>query len=212
MSLRWPALLAGAVYVALAVLVAVRWGPLVSWDTWLVADAHRAALDSGGLRGVARVVSDVGSPVGVDIVAAVAAIALAVLRRMSAVVAVVLARLGELGIETVTKVLVARPRPMFVHQIAIASGTAFPSGHAAGSAAVYGILALLAARRFRWGAACAGGAFCVAVAASRVVLGVHYPSDVIAGLALGMATAAAARMLSRVTPWWSERSPKERTR
>lgn len=212
MNRRWLGVGAGAVYLVVTVLVVARWGPLVSWDTSVVHGAHAAALDSGWLRGVSRVVSDVGSPVGVDVGAAVAAIVLLVARRWPLAVVIVVARLGELGIETLTKVLVARPRPVFAHPIAIAAGTAFPSGHAAGSAVLCGTLALLAARRYRAAAAWAGGVFCVAVAVARVVLGVHYPSDVVAGLALGLACASVSVALSRVTPPWNRRTVEARAR
>lgn len=68
---------------------------------------------------------------------------------------------------------------------ATAGGYSFPSGHATGSAAVYGAAALVVdygRRRVRYAVA----AVCVAaIAASRVVIGVHYLGDVLAGVAVG---------------------------
>jgi undecaprenyl-diphosphatase len=88
------------------------------------------------------------------------------------------------------------------HPLATATSFSFPSGHAAGTAAVYGVLALLLLRadataapdralprRVVPAAVAAILAFVVAVAVSRVVLGVHFPSDVVAGLVLGFGCA-----------------------
>jgi undecaprenyl-diphosphatase len=116
----------------------------------------------------------------------------------------VFARVVELGVETGVKFVVGRPRPVLEHPLATATSSSFPSGHAAGSAAVYGVLALLLLRAATTAApdravphrvapvAIAGIlVFAVAVAASRVVLGVHFPSDVVAGLVLGFGCAFA---------------------
>ncbi|MFC7176849.1 phosphatase PAP2 family protein [Halosegnis marinus] len=68
---------------------------------------------------------------------------------------------------------------------ATADGFTLPSGHATGSAAVYGAAALafeVGRRRVRYAAA---ALVVVAVALSRVVIGVHYLTDVLVGVALG---------------------------
>jgi undecaprenyl-diphosphatase len=78
-----------------------------------------------------------------------------------------------------------------VARLVQASGFSFPSGHTASSAAVYAAVALLAGRRrsHRTKSLLAGaaGGLTVAVATSRVLLGAHWLSDVIAGAALGWA-------------------------
>jgi undecaprenyl-diphosphatase len=70
-------------------------------------------------------------------------------------------------------------------------GPSFPSGHSATAAAFYACLALLIGRQFRRPARAAltglAVGIAVAVAASRVLLDVHWLTDVIAGLALGWA-------------------------
>lgn len=80
-----------------------------------------------------------------------------------------------------------RVRPPFVNW----PDFSFPSGHAFGSAATYGMLALAVlwlfhAYRWRWLVAGALWVWVVLVALSRPVLGVHYPSDVLAGMSLGL--------------------------
>jgi membrane-associated phospholipid phosphatase len=182
-----------AVFVVLGLLVAGHWAPLISMDVRLDTAVHGVVLANGWLRSLALVVTDLGSPVAVDLVAAVAAVWLLVARRVPDAVAVVVARLVELGIETAVKALVNRSRPVFSHPVATAGGGSFPSGHTAGSAALYGILVLLLVRRLR--VTIAATVFVLAVGASRVVLGVHYLSDVVGGLALGLAVAAGTVLL-----------------
>lgn len=188
------------VFVVLGVLVASRWGPLVTLDTRLDDAVHRTVLADGWLRSLAVVVTNLGSPVAVDVVAVVAAAALLVARRVPEAVAVVVARLVELGIETVVKALVNRSRPVFSQPVATAGGASFPSGHTAGSAVLYGILVLMFApvlvRRLRLLVTIVAAVFVLAVAASRVVLGVHFLSDVVGGLALGLAVAAGTLLLA----------------
>jgi membrane-associated phospholipid phosphatase len=89
----------------------------------------------------------------------------------------------------------ARP-PVEHHRIAV-GGLAFPSGHALGSAVVYAAAALAVdfgtrARRFA-----AAGLVVGAVALSRVILGVHYLGDVVAGVAVGVAYVAVVAALAR---------------
>ena len=82
-------------------------------------------------------------------------------------------------------------RPPFQHGLANVHGFSFPSGHAAGSFAVYAMLAYLAVRLlprvWHLPGVAAGVLLIVFVGASRVLLQVHYVSDVLAGWA-GAAT------------------------
>ena len=94
---------------------------------------------------------------------------------------------GSLSAEAVAqllKALIHRPRPEVFFGLLPAETYSFPSGHAFVPAVYFGILAGILATRRRWRAAV------VAMAAflgfSRVYLGYHYPSDVIAGWALAV--------------------------
>ena len=97
---------------------------------------------------------------------------------------------GEILLVNAVKELLDRVRPTF-NPIAETLGPSFPSGHSASAAAFYAAVALVLARRRAptTRALIAGGAVAIAVgvACSRVLLGVHWMSDVAAGLAFGWA-------------------------
>lgn len=109
-----------------------------------------------------------------------------------------LAGTGAWASMAVMKDLVARPRPD--DALVAAGGWAFPSGHSADSAAWWLTAALVAAPwapRARPALLAAGAAIALVVGATRVVLGVHHATDVVAGWALGVLWAgAAARLLA----------------
>ena len=110
----------------------------------------------------------------------------------------------------VIKAVVGRARPPVALHLVRESDTSFPSGHATDSTAVFVAVALVVAlfvlRRPLVRAVTVAGAALLsgAIGASRLVLGVHWPTDVLAGLALGLATSLvvtmAATAVTRLTP------------
>jgi undecaprenyl-diphosphatase len=150
-------------------------GSMPSWAEWL-----------------ARPFTCLGGAVGVTVVVAAATIWLLARRaRVEAALLVVVA----VGIQILVfsaKHGYARPRPDLGSAIPLPSSYSFPSGHAATGVAVFGLLGLLAAtlartRAQRVAAVAAGFALGALIGASRVVLGVHYVTDVLAGAFLGLA-------------------------
>lgn len=127
-------------------------------------------------------------------------------RRGHAAVLVLVATVGGALLLSTLKGHYARPRPDVVPHLAAVASFSFPSGHAMVSAVVYLTLGALLARLVegRWtkvyfvGVA---GLLTGLIGASRVYLGVHYPTDVLAGWSAGSAWAVtcwlAARHLQR---------------
>jgi undecaprenyl-diphosphatase len=182
----------GVVAVPMALLVRGGYGPLVAADRDVSAWAERAVSDSTLLLRLAQAITLLGDPVGITVVAAV--LALVLWRRGSGRLAVyvVAARVGALVLSQGLKHLVDRARPVFDAPVAEALGPSFPSGHALGSAVFWTTTAVLLAPRVRRPLLLLGGAVLLAVlvAASRVLLGVHFLSDVTGGLLLGLGWAA----------------------
>jgi undecaprenyl-diphosphatase len=121
--------------------------------------------------------------------AIVIALVAALLRRPLRGLAVLVGVLGAILIQNVDKAVVARPRPP-VHELEPVSGTSFPSGHATEATAFFLLLAVVLVsgsppRRVRLLVAGTAVVIIAAVALSRVYLGVHYPTDVVAGMLLG---------------------------
>ena len=116
-------------------------------------------------------------------------------RRWSRAGFVFIAVVGSALLNTLLKLEYARPRPEMVAHLVNVTSTSFPSGHAMNSAAVYLTLGVLMARAVdqrRLKLYCVGIAALLAllIGASRVYLGVHYPTDVLAGWTVGAAWAA----------------------
>jgi undecaprenyl-diphosphatase len=111
---------------------------------------------------------------------------------------------GAIVISDLVKLLVSRPRPPVTHLQAV-TGSSFPSGHATQASAFWFSLVLVLhatrpAALFTRIAAALALALVLAVAFSRVYLGVHYPADVLAGILLGTSWAAfVARSMREAT-------------
>jgi membrane-associated phospholipid phosphatase len=90
---------------------------------------------------------------------------------------------GAVTINTLLKLLFARPRPHLFPPLVVESGFSFPSGHVTASVAVYGFLAILLWQNKQRVWALLSGAWIIMVSISRIYLGVHYPSDTIAAIA-----------------------------
>jgi membrane-associated phospholipid phosphatase len=178
----------GVLFGALAYLVRTH-SELIGLDNGIAkwGNRHASALSTHALN----VVTQLGSLYVVLALCVILAVVETVRERTVWVVAFIVAVMGgeELLVTTV-KQLADRARPAF-NPAAATLGPSFPSGHSATAAAFYATAALLIGRwRGRRARAVLTGlavGIAVGVAASRVLLDVHWLSDVIAGLALGWA-------------------------
>lgn len=96
-----------------------------------------------------------------------------------------------------------RPRPSVVPHLMLAKSSSFPSGHAVLSAVVYLTLGAILARMAKTTALklyiiCVSLAVSAIVGVSRVFLGVHYPSDVLAGWVFGLSWATLCWLSARI--------------
>ena len=176
---------AGCVWLAVWIADEVAERETLTFDRSILEAIHHAG--GPGLVMLARVLSALGPPVAITIVTIVAALVLWRAQRRSAAVIFALGSALTGAFNTLLKDLFARARPdLWPHPKV--PGDSFPSGHAMQCAMVYGLLAILAARRWpRARLAILPGAavLVLAIASSRAVLGVHWPTDLIAGLAIG---------------------------
>jgi membrane-associated phospholipid phosphatase len=173
-----------------AVLLALAGETIVHVDGQLAAALHTHATPAATTG--FEVVTQLGSTA---VLFAVAAVAAAYLARLGRRVDAALLLLTFAGAEALTwslKAVFQRERPSFDDPVATASSFSFPSGHALVSFAVYGALAyvlLESLRSQRARAACVAGAavLVTTIGFSRLYLGVHYLSDVLAGYAVALA-------------------------
>jgi len=138
------------------------------------------------------VVSFLGAPTTLTIVAVGGSLLLWYRRRRTEAAMLSTAVLGGNLLNFCLKHLIQRGRPVFDDPIYSLPTYSFPSGHAMASTVFYGLLAVYASANARQGyAACIGIAAAVFMVAlvsfSRVYLGLHYLSDVMAGIAEGIA-------------------------
>lgn len=139
---------------------------------------------------------------------------LTVLRRYREATFAAIALGGSALLNMAAKAIFARERPMLWESIAPETTYSFPSGHAMGSMTLAWVLLLLAWRtRWRWPVIGLMAPFVVLVGLSRVYLGVHYPSDILAGWAVASVWVAGVYLLLfRATrrPWsrHDRRSPR----
>lgn len=193
---RSAALAAATLGAACAFFAAARAieGPRgTAFDRAIVRSLGRARTPLGNATMAA--ITALGSAVGATVVS-VASVAKA-RRRPRLALQIMVGALGGSAAELFVKRLFRRERPTLLPHLEDVASTSFPSGHATAAASLYLTLAFVASRsrrlRARRRALLAGaGAVAAAVGASRVYLGVHWPTDVLGGVALGTAWACAA--------------------
>ena len=150
-----------------------------TWDAPIILAIHH--FSSPALDTAMRILTQTGESGAIGI-AAVLAIWFAWKHNYLDTVAIFVSLIGGAALNTLLKILLARPRPSLFPPLVVESGFSFPSGHVAASVAVYGFLAVLLWRQKHCGWAVLSGAWVLVVAVSRIYLGVHYPSDALGAI------------------------------
>ena len=162
----------------------------LSFDNSIHAHASRVGVT------IAKGLSTIGGPVAMAVLMVAGAIYLLVRREKLLLYGWLVAFIGGGALDWALKTIFRRDRPSFPDPFVHVLGYSFPSGHSMGSLIGYGMLAYLVAHSVRRRgidllvAACAG-LLVLAIGFSRLYLGAHYLSDVLAGFAAGIVWLAA---------------------
>ena len=191
-------LVAAVIFALLLLLVRAAWAPLRNLDVGTAEAFHRIDAAHPELVKAAVVVSDIFDPNVFRIVLTVIALVYLFHGERHHAIWLVVTVFGGAALGFALKEIVGRVRPVLPDRVATAPGLSFPSGHALG-ATIGCCLLLLITLRFlprggRIAAVVAAAVIVGSVAIARVVLGVHFVSDVLAGITLGIGWVA-------VTTW-----------
>jgi undecaprenyl-diphosphatase len=197
-----------AIWIFVEVADEVTEGDTARFDEWAVR-ALRSSHDPArpiGPRWLAEVGRDLTALGGVAVLTltTLAVAGYLWLRRMYGAMWLVLgATLGGLAVMTLLKSVFERPRPALVPHLSVVYSSSFPSGHSLLSATVFLTLGALLGRfvedwRLRAYFLIVALLLTCFVGLSRVYMGVHYPTDVLAGWAAGLAWAIVCWLVTRV--------------
>lgn len=204
------ALVATSVVVLLGLAVAHAWSPLLRLDTAVEEAVHPWAVRTTWAVDVSRFLETIGRFRVSFWVATATVLVLLLLRRWRLGLGVaLLAALAPLITDEI-KVVVGRARPVWEDPLGTEPTFSYPSGHATGGLAVYAgcgiaIALVLRDRRWAWAVAIASTVLGLSIGVSRVVLGLHWPSDVVGGWCVAIAVAAA--LVALLLPWRSAPDP-----
>jgi membrane-associated phospholipid phosphatase len=171
-------------------------GATLRFDNGVRDSIHSWA--SPALTAVMRGITQLGSPAFLILVSVVLIWRLAQTRRKRAAILLTVGAIGAELLNLLLKELFHRQRPDAFFGYAEPLGYSFPSGHSISSCCFYGLAAAIVTTRVRSRAGkalvWAGAALVVGlIGFSRIYLGVHYPSDVVAGYAAAIVWVAALR-------------------
>jgi membrane-associated phospholipid phosphatase len=154
------------------------------------------------LDGWAVWLTDLGGPIGVTVVMLIGAIALYLGRRRRAALVLVAGVGGAAVINTLLKASFQRARPDLWEPLVHEASFSFPSGHAmVSSALACSVIYILWRTRWQRWAIVLGLAYVFIIGLTRLYLGVHYPTDVLAGWLVGFTWVA----ILRAALWRSRR-------
>lgn len=190
-ALPLTALLALLPFVLLLGLVEARWQPLRALDRGVTETVQDLVAAQPAVATIMQTVTYLGDGVTWWVLLSVTTLYLLVRRHRRIALFVAVTGIGGGLLNLAVKAGVGRARPDLAEPVSYASGFAFPSGHTMNSAIGMSVLLIvflpLLAPRWRFPAVAAGTLFALAVGLSRIVLGVHWASDVVGGWLLSLA-------------------------
>ena len=193
-------------FAVIAALVKEASPSLQRLDQGVANDLHRFALDHPNFSTSMRVISDCGKPIVWWILLAPLAAWLAYRKLIRLASFVAVTAIGSSLLNLAIKTTVNRARPKFTHSIATAAGKSFPSGHTQAAVVGFGIIVLvllpMIAERLRVWLVVVAALMVLLIGLSRIALGVHYLSDVVGGLLVGIAWLAL--MIGAFSKWRRE--------
>lgn len=174
-----------------AVTLTAIWLAMLLWGGGTVDRSIYEALYAGNrpmLLELARIFTALGEPTVLIAASIASALWLWYAGRARLGLALLLIAMIGRGLSEVQKYWVARARPDLEPHLVVVKTNSFPSGHAASSMIFYLALALALTAHLRWHRQAAIGALLLSflIGISRVMLGVHWPSDVIGGWSFGL--------------------------
>jgi YegS/Rv2252/BmrU family lipid kinase len=207
----WLIAVPTVVFAFLVVAIATDTPAILKLDAHVADWAHDISSGRDGFVALLKAVAIVFSNVGVSIALAVLAVYALIRRERAVAVWMVLSGVVVIGGNVLLKLVFDRTRPSFAEPLYEAGGYSFPSGHSAGAGMFFTVAILftiiLTGRGLKRRLLCTIFVLlALGVGADRIFLGVHYLSDVVAGLGFGMATTLALWVLIVST---STRMPHE---
>lgn len=164
------------------------------FDKALLATVHQ--LSSSTLDAVVPILTNIGGPIGGVVMACVPVMYLWTRSSKKKALVVALASIGALILNLILKAAFVRPRPEEWTHIVAESSYSFPSGHAMASAALgFALIAVAWRTRWRWPVIVGAGLYIAVIGLTRLYLGVHYPTDIIAGWLVSLAWVAIVVMM-----------------
>jgi undecaprenyl-diphosphatase len=156
-------------------------------------------------------VTALGTGAVVAMIVFVAALFLWLNKHKHSAILLLVANFGGIILNNLLKLGFDRPRPQVFKWGTYAASSSFPSGHAMSSVIVYGTVAYLAARLQQRPASRAltlafAALIIFLICASRMYLGVHYPSDIAAGLIIGLAWAGFCMAILEAAQLYAKRN------
>lgn len=201
------ALIAGGIWVFVELADEVTEGEIPTFDEWALrsmrqADDPATPIGPPWLHEFGRDITALGGVAVLTLFTLAVAGYLVLVRKYHALILMLVATVGALILSSILKEIFGRERPDIVPHLSIVHSASFPSGHSMMASAVYLTLGVLMARLvprrvLKTYFIMIALILALLVGVSRIYMGVHYPTDVLAGWTLGLVWALLCWVVAR---------------